>query len=335
MRIIRVIFFVSFLIMSITVNAQEACAVIINSAAHDLSVSTIEKAANDERYEQDCGSSSKGSSTSVGLEYSGIGASFGQSKQSSSSFCKTKDERAASAFENYTYARTVVREAYSAYLACEQFRSSGVAASFEILPRTVLVTLQRMAYPVTLNRAYVSPVNSMACTRSNPDGGAPIPLVDLRPIALSDGGIALTVICERIDQDPGPEELFAGADVVIETSRRSVPITVKPIRFPTAVTTQQFIDRLAENERKLQLFVDLFTVKNVILEQWATSLSGVVSREDPSVTMYRESNQWFNGKCPNGQFVSGLIVKDSGYNHQNFHTQFVQLRCTPFPKFGR
>lgn len=331
MFIVRTILIFCFLMVSINAHAQDDCAVIINNAAHDLSVSTLEKAAIDERYEQDCGSSNSGSGGSFGLEYKGVGVSFGKSRRSSSAFCETRDERDASAFQNYSYARTVVREAYSAYLACEQFRSSGVAASFEILPRTILITLQRMAYPVTLNRAYVSPASSMACTRSNPAGGAPIPLVDFQPVSINDGGVALTVICERIDQDPGPEELFTGADVVIETSRRSVPITLKPVRFPTAITTQQFIDRLTENEEKLQRFSDLFATKNSLLEQWAINLK---SSEVSSVMINRKSAHWFEGKCPGGQFVTGLLFKERG-GGGNFQTDYIRLKCSKFPEFGQ
>ena len=316
-------------VLASTANAQDSCSVFVREAMHDVSLEDIKKAADEAQHNSDCRSSGSSKGMSFGASYAGVGLSFGSSKSSSSQSCAEDSSRAASDSASMKYARQVVRESYSAYIACKELESGQVSSSFEILPRSVVVSIRRMNDPVTFNGLTVVPSTALNCTRKNPDGGPPIDVSNTAPLQLADSQ-TLTVTCTRTDNDPGEEELYPAADLIVETSRKSGKITLESNRFPQATTTRDLLAKIEDLQKALDASETAHGIRIAALETFATDLSNLKSPDDFKVHINVENKDWWNGKCPDRHVSTGHVLTTRGTMGP---VHFIRLKCAQLPVF--
>lgn len=309
---------------------EDSCNVLIREGAHNVSLEVIKKAADDAQHQSECRSSTSSKGQSLGAGYSGASLSYGSTKSSSSLSCKEDSSRAIDNSEQMKYAREIVKEAYSAHIACKELESGQVFANFEVLPRTIVVSLKKMNDPVTFNGLTVSPENALHCTRKNPDGGEPLEVTNIAPFPLTDSK-TLTITCLRNDLDPGEEVLLPAADLVVETSRKAGKMTLASSRFPAEISTKQLFAKIEDLENSLGVTRDEAGKRIGALETFATDLSGMKSPVDANVTINVENKDWWNGKCPDNHVNTGLILTTLG---RGGPVNFIQLRCAQLPKFA-
>ena len=284
---------------------SDGCEVPLQLSSHDVAISTVKRAADDYRYENECTSKADAGSSNFGVGYQGATLSAGGSNQSTESFCKGYTAQTGQRDASYQYARAVVREALSAFIACKQLARLDIKARFRISPQAVTIDIGRLSHPATFNGVFVAPADALRCEQSNPKGGEPLvvdhsvkePLVD---------GETLVVTCRRTDKDAGDGQLFDAVALTVDTTQGSASVDIPASRYPAPITTDQLLASIkdvdaAARERDVAINTQLVALSS-FNERWqktATSQHQVVARPG-------DRNREIGVGCPVGEYVTGI-----------------------------
>jgi hypothetical protein len=313
---------------------SDGCDVPIRYASHNLSVSTLQRAADDMRYENECKGNTRGNSSNFGVGYSGVELKFGNSSTSTENFCRTYQQEASSRDATYQYARTVVRESLDAFVACKELSNQQVRAKFTIMPRMLVVDLARLSNSAVFRGISVSPSDALTCTRNNPDGGAPLVVDRSTSIPLTDGETTV-VTCERTDRDGSDGVLFDETNVAIDTNRGSATIKLESSRYPPPLTTDQLLAQIEKFNSESNSRDTLISKRTVALENFARQWQDPASTRHGVSTRSQDKSQEIAAYCPHGEYMLGIQQRGnrSGGDLGPYQGPFVsmQIACVKIP----
>lgn len=313
---------------------SDGCDVPIRYASHNLSVSTLQRAADDMRYENECKGNTKGKSSNLGVGYSGVEFKFGNSSTSSENFCKTYQQESSSSDATYQYARTVVRESLDAFVACKELSNQQVRAKFKIMPRMLVVDLARLSNSAVFKGISVSPSDALTCTRNNPAGGAPLVVDRSTTVPLTDGETTV-VTCERADRDGSEGMLFDETSVAIDTNRGSATIKLEASRYPPPLTTDQLLAQIEAFNSESISRDTLISKRTVALENFARQWQDPASTRHGVSTSSEDKSQEIAAYCPHGEYMLGVQQRGhrSGGQGSPYQGPFLsmQIACVKIP----